>query len=234
MPDTAATVQRVEWDAFVASLDWQQGEHVTLVGPTGLGKTHLALELLRYREDRDAHIAILANKPRDATMEKMQRRGYKIVSEWGRVPPRARRVVLWPRFRGPGDIPVQAATFREALGEIFSSQGWCVYVDEAPWFVDNLKLDDWLTVIWQQGRSLGLSLVTSMQRPRFVPLVAFSSATHLFLYRTSDAEDLKRLAGLGVADTTTIRTVVAGLDKFDVLYVNTRTGHLAVTRAPKR
>lgn len=225
-------VDSLAWDDALTAMDWRQGEHVTLVGPTGQGKTHLALRLIRVREDAGGSIAIFANKARDTTMSAMRRRGYKIVRDWP-PPPRARRIVLWPKFTGPESFAEQRDVFERALADMFAQEAWCVMVDEAPWFVDELHLGDWLRVYWQQGRSLGLSLVAGMQRPRWVPPLAFSAPTHLFLWRTNHRDDLRALAGLGVADSDAVRDTVAQITSPDVLYVNTRTGRLFVTRAPR-
>jgi hypothetical protein len=80
---------------------------------------------------------------------------------------------------------------------------------------------------------LEISLVTSIQRPAWVPLEIYSQSTHLFIWRTNDESDLTRLSGLGAANNATARMVVENLEPYQVLYINTRTGEMARTRAPK-
>lgn len=229
--NTPADIPRVSWDAFLASLDWQQGEHVTLIGHTGSGKTTLALALLPRR----SYVVATATKPEDKTMSSLIRRDkYKRIAAWPPGPTR-RRVVLWPPINRPSDIPVQRAVFADALGEIYAERGWCVCVDEVWYLSKFLGLGRVLELFWSQGRSIGLSLVAATQRPAYVPLMMYSQATHVFLWRENDPANLKRIRELdGGLNSSLIQHTVASLPKFECLYLNTRTGHMCITRAPKR
>lgn len=221
--------QRVAWADFLDAFDWRQGEHVSLIGPTGGGKTTLALEILPRR----AHVAVLGTKPRDPTLDRLRGDGYRVIREW---PPEwnQNRVILWPRMRRiPDDIANQQTQFDNMLRRVFAEEGWCVYVDELHYLCDVLRLQKHLAVYWQQGRSIGLSLVASAQRPASIPLAAYSQATHLFFWRTNDDRDLKRIGGIGGLSSKEIAATVAALPRHDVLYVNSRTGAMSVTRVEK-
>lgn len=197
------------------------------MGPTGQGKTTLALDLLPLRD----WSVILATKPRDSTLDRLRRdAGYVRVASW--PPPRdgTNRVLLWPRWRGPLDTGRQAVAIRTALLSIFGEGSWCVFADDVQYLTDRLRLGPVLTDLWLQARALNVSLVAATQRPRHVPLVMWSQSTHLFLWGTGDDDDLRRLGGFGGLSSKRIRATVAALPKHDVLYVNTRTGALAVTR----
>lgn len=222
-------VARVDWPTFLRRFRWAQGEHVSLVGPTGGGKSTLALALLPMRE----HVVVLATKPADATLEQLRHNdGFRKLSAWPppRTWPPANRVLLWPRFRRASDQAKQRLVFGQALDDIFASGGWCLYVDELRYVTERLGFSDEMEMFWQQGRSVHLSVVACAQRPAHVPLSMYSQATHLFLWRTNDETDLRRLGGIGFADSKQIRETVARLELHDVLYVNSRTGFLAVTR----
>lgn len=226
--DALDSVARVGWPDFLDAFDWQQGEHVTLVGPTGGGKTTLALELLPRRD----YVAVLGTKPRDPTLSRLVGAGFRRLREW---PPSwgQHRVVVWPEYRRIEDVHRQQVVFDHMLREIFTAQAWCVYVDELHYLCETLRLDKALLTYWQQGRSIGISLVASSQRPANIPLAAYSQATHLFFWRTNDERDLKRIGGVGGLSSKAIAAAVAGLAKHDVLYVNSRTGAMAVTRVEK-
>lgn len=234
-PAVDLDVPHVDWSAFIGGLDWRQGEHVTLVGPTGQGKTTLALGLARYRLHRRGFVAAVGTKPKDATLASLKRRhGWKVVGDWRDVGG-ADRVVLWPRWRGPQDTPAQAnAINRGLLDAAFKDGRWCLVVDDVQYLCDQLRLAPTLATIWLQARSLKVSLVGATQRPVRAPREMFSQASHYFLWGTADDEDLRSLAGFGMADTKAVRAQVARLAPHDVLYVDgRRPGVLAVTRAPR-
>jgi hypothetical protein len=238
--DDLAGVERVAWDDFLAAFDWEQGEHVSLIGPTGGGKTTLALQIL----ERRAYVLVLASKPQDATLAGLvKKKGYQRIKRWppplSRAPfvngrPAWQRVLLWPTYRKMSDIPAQREAFVHALHEAFAQGAWCVFADDLNKLCEQLKLDGALKPYWTDGRSVKLSLVASAQRPAWVPLYLYSQATHLFFWRTTDARDLKTIGGLNGADDKLVRHIVSRLPKHDVLYVNTRTGHMAVTKAERR
>lgn len=230
-----AAVERVEWSTFLERFRWEQGEHVTLIGHTGAGKTTLALELLPLR----SWVIALATKPKDNTMDWLvKREGWKLANTWEKVPNigirQSLRVVLWPRYRTPDDEPAQRWEIDNAIRNAFVQGGWTLFADEL-WYISNkLGLGRLLESVWTQGRSIGLTLVGGAQRPRDIPLLAYGQATHLFFWRCSDEYDLKRIGGLNGLNAGGVRATVASLPKHDVLYVNTRTGQQLVTRAPAK
>lgn len=217
----------VPWPELDTRLDWRQGEHITLVGPTGCGKTTLALGLLERRH----WVVAIGTKPRDTTLSGLLKQGYRRVQAWP-PPSHYRRVVLWPRKRKIADRFTQERVIREALHSIYQSWSWCIFADELEYLSSPayLGLEFELREIWQQGRAVNISLVGATQRPRHVPLAAYSQATHLFLWRSSDEGDLKRLSELNGADTRTVRATLPRLTRFECLYVNTRDGELWRTR----
>lgn len=230
LADTLAGVDHVPWDEFMGSrFRWEQGEHVSLIGPTGGGKTTFGLGILPMR----SHRVVVATKPADPTLNSLRKEGYHVIEEWP-PPPLEPRVVLWPRFRGKRDLPTQRAAIAHALSEIFAVGGWCVFVDELSYLCQMLRLDTDLRLIWQQGRALKITLVGSTQRPAWVPLELYSQATHLFFWRTNDQRDLSRIGGIGTVDPKRVRQLVGALREHDALYLNTRTGEMLTTRAEPR
>lgn len=175
---------------------------------------------------------MIACKPRDPLISNLRREGWHISREW---PPASHhnRVVFWPKIERVDDVVEQREAIRECMREIYRSGGWAVFMDELAYVVKFLGLGPYCELLWQQGRSLNVSLIGSTQRPKFVPLAAYDQATHLFLFRDSDAVNLKRLGEISGVNSRAVKEVVSRLPKHDVLYVNTRDGELYVTRAPK-
>lgn len=222
-------VEHVGWQEFLSSrFRWNQGEHVSMIGPTGGGKTTLALEILPRRQ----YVTVFATKPVDPVLNRLTRDGYVRIREWP-PPPTANRVLLWPRFRGKSDLPNQRKVMSDALVEMFGTGGWTVYIDELAYLCQMLKLDTDLRLLWQQGRALKLTVVGATQRPAWVPLELYSQATHLFFWRMNDQRDLLRIGGIGSVDPATIRARVVNLPEHDVLHLNTRTGEMVTTRADR-
>jgi hypothetical protein len=229
-------VTKLSWSDFQSQMDWEQGEHVSLIGATECGKTTLAKELIKL----PPWVVALSCKPKDSTMDGLIRKGFKKITEW---PPQAyeKRVVLWPPISKRWQIAQQRYVFQSAIDAIYESGGWCVYADELGYMTAELNMQRAFNMLWQQGRSIGITLVASMQRPRHVSLNAYTQATHIFFWRQNDEQDLKRIAGIGWVNSKVIREVVSRLNGppragwnrnecSEFLYVNTRSGKLIQSR----
>lgn len=221
-------VPLVPWDEFLPSMKWRQGEHVSLIGPTGAGKTTLAHAILPKRK----FVVVVATKPRDSSLSALKRDGFEVVRSFPDhvatdVTP---KLILWPNMKRVGDARKQQKTIGRALNEIFVQGGWTVYVDELRYVSSTLRMKPLLELLWQQGRSLGVSLVGGTQRPAHVPLMLYDQATHLFFWRDNDDANLKRIGGIGFLDANLVRNTVAQLPLHETLYINTRTGSMTRTK----
>jgi len=228
---TSTVAPRVPWSDFLNEIEWEQGEHLGLVGPTGQGKTTLLMELLGRRD----YIAIFATKPKDITMEALVvSGGYVKMERWENIPAdKVPRRVIWPNARRLDAAEKQRAVFQKAFDRIYAEGGWCTVVDEGFYVAEILKLKQAMRTYWTQGRTLGISFVVATQRPAWVPLEMYDGCTHLFVWRTQEEAALRRLASLGGnAETYVTRYLVTHLEKHQCLYINTRTGQMMRTRAP--
>lgn len=223
-------VTPLDWDTFTARLRWRQGEHMTLVGPTGGGKTTLARLLLPRRR----YQVVFATKRRDPIITELKRDGeYEVVKEFIGNTKIAEKFILDPGAAGSlkNTKHRQRSVFQHALETAFHQTGWCVYVDEGRTICDTLKLGEECEMLWQQGRTLGVTLVMSVQRPVKIPLAAYDQATHLFFWRETDDANLKRIGGIGGVSNKLIRDTVSVLEWHEVLYLNTRSGEMVKTKA---
>lgn len=222
------------WDDFRAGVfRWRQGEHLSLIGPTGCGKTTLARELLTDPDRR--HVAVFATKRQDPVIEDFASRGFVKLPRWNVSDPELLpRVVIAPKTAGlRQSIAHQHRVFAHALDSAFRQGGWCLYFDEARYLTDFLRLGRDAEMLWQTARSAGVTVVAGVQRPRHVPLVAFDQATHHFYWRTADVQMLRRLGELcGNADPEAVRAGISSLDSHSMIYVNTVSGESCRTRVP--
>lgn len=223
---------RIPWDTFIDEFfTWKNGEHIGMIGPTGQGKTTLMEALLPLHK----YVTVFATKPRDESMDYLIRnRGYKKFESWpnGLDADEAPRRVIWPDARQIDAQARQTQVFRDAFGKIYRETNWTLALDETYVLDELLGLSKEIRVYLTQARSLGISLIAATQRPAWVPRELYTSSTHLFFWRSNDRTDLQSIAGIGDKDSLVIRMAVANLDRYQALYINTRTGEMARTKAP--
>lgn len=226
---SAPTIETVApftpWAEHLQGFAWDQGDHVSLIGPTKCGKTTLARAILPERR----HVMVLACKPRSPSMEAYAAEaGYRIVRRWEDVGHRERedRVILWPRpsrwsFDADEFEQLQHAEFRACLRDLYEVGGWTLYVDELSYISEYLGLDRELNRLWLQGREIPLTLVAAMQSPAYVPRYAYDQIQHVYLWRNRDMRRIKTLAELsGSLDRDTLADGLAALRRHEVLYVD--------------
>lgn len=227
----ATNAPRIPWQEFRRTLRWKPGEHFSLIGPTGLGKTTMLTNVLPMHP----FVTVFATKPRDKTMTALIAHDHYVRFErWpnGLDPEEFPRRVIWPDATDIDSDKIQKVVFGDAFAKIYREGGWTLALDET-WYVDDiLGLGKNIKMYLLQARSLDISLVSAFQRPAWVPRELYSSSTHLMFWKTNDEVDLKSLSGIGYRSAQLIRDIVSDLDLFQVLYINSRTGMMCRTRCP--
>ena len=226
----APEIEVTPYDTFKSEMfDWKQGEHVATIGPTGSGKTTVGLDILNKRK----YVTVIGTKPRDSTLSEFAKTNkYKVIKEFPQFldPDIDSRLILWPKTKSVRDLAIQRQAIGHGLQTMYFQENWAVFADEVSYIVNDLQLERELKRYWQQGRSIGLSLIAGTQRPAFVPLLIYSQSTHLFFFRDNDEVNLKRIGGIGAINSKVVKHVVSQLPKFHFLYLNTRTGNMVISK----
>lgn len=221
---------------------YRRGEHVTVVGPTGCGKTHLVYQLLERVARPSLPAIVLVKKPRDAVIVEWGKRlHYRRVPHW--PPPvnwwnpwhKPPGYLVWPRTNFTVDIQTErarkAAIFRKALMDGYRRGNRILYVDDTYGISEILDLDDELIELWTELRSMDGSLWTSFQKPSHVPTWAYGQAEHLFLFHDPDKRSRERFAEIGGVDPDLVRDAVMALPRHAALYIR-RDGPRMCVLAP--
>lgn len=238
-PDDMAPV--VDFDYFLQYVfDWKQNQHVGLIGPTDSGKSTLTYAILPLRK----YVTFFATKPQDAVLEQYAGQGKFVrIADW---PPMKRGVfkrpytaaemprrLLWPDATRLGSVGRQKDVFQRAFEDIYHQGGWCTVWDEFWMMTQILEMENQARIMLQQARSNDIAFVMGAQRPSRIPVEIYDQATHLFFWRDNDELNLKRIGGVGWLASGPIRAFVANLQRYQVLYINTREGWMYRTTAPE-
>lgn len=214
------------WDEFRSLVKPRDGEHITVVGKTGSGKTVLLRELVV----RKWWVVVLGTKNEDKELyAPFEDHGFEIVDKFDPSPKRPEsRVIFRPRLRSPDEAAVrrQGEQFRRMLIEVWEYGGWTVVIDELAYVSRRLGLGDVLDTLWEQGRSLHVTVAAATQQPVRVPTLAWDQATHLFLFRESDRRRIDRMSEFAGADSQLLKRLIPQLPRHEFLYVDTRDGSM--------
>jgi hypothetical protein len=241
---SARNVVGLPWDHCLAWLreNWPPGTHGALIGPTGEGKTTLAVGMMSLRK----WVLALDPKGEDDTLTAS---GYKRVTHWPLEATREGRAIREDIAAGkPARLIVGGAArtreeydrlgqlMRDAVEGVRAEGGWTVYADEFQLLADRrmFGVDKELERLLVAARARGTSVLTSFQAPAWVPKAATRQASMSVIWGTRDRDMLKTVAQAMGRPWRDLEAFVDELPEFHVLIIPKRIRDpLVLTKAPK-
>lgn len=229
----------VRWDAFIRQFRWREGEHITVVGPTGSGKTVLNRNLLKrapLKERKGQFVVVLGIKNRDRELYgPFEAEGYELVRKFDAMPDEdteSQHIIFAPQTDKAGGEGLQERSrkFRTALHDIEQAGGWTVYADDLGFMSDEMKLRTEFGLLWKVARSEGVELVGSATDPVGIPVAAYGNASHLFLFKNLDDYRAKRMAEFAGVNREIARETILRLPDHEFLYINKSSGQMLRSR----
>lgn len=232
------SVRLIDRQTFIQRV-WQYkgGQHVSLIGPTGSGKTHLSLQLLAASASEKLPAYVTVMKARDKTLGEF----LKSHDRWKRVlnyppppviPGQTKPVgyLVWPHHTHDpeGDEARHEEIFHRMHRQLYVKGDNIIFDDEVVSLVREMNMKPDLTRIWTKGRSIGSGLWAATQRPAMVPLEMYDQAQHLFLGPIKDKRSQDRFGEISGVDADLVVSVVKRLPKWHWLYIRQEEGTMCV------
>ncbi len=240
--DLGSDVLALPWSKFLPWFGdrWKPGQHVALIGPTGVGKSTFAVGILPLRK----YVLALDTKGGDSTLRRLESQGFQRIASW--PPPkevwrdieegRPARLIVGAVVRTRDELPALRQAASDALDAAFDMGGFTVYVDELQIAADPrmMKLAGQIERNLIAARDKGVSMVTSYQRPANVPRSASEMSRWLAFWYTRDVDVVNRLAEMAGRSKAEIRGAVRALEENAILLFSQNPNDpIVATRAPK-
>ena len=196
-------------------------------------------QILRYaplKERRGQFVVVFGVKNRDRELYgPFQREGFRLVRSFDAMPEEeaeSEKVIYAPKSDKPGveGLEERSRKFRRALHDIESAGGWTVYADDLNFQANELGLRREFGLLWKVARSEGVELVGSSTEPIEIPVAAYGSASHLFLFKNLDDYRAKRMAEFAGVNREVARETILRLPDHEFLYINKSSGRMLRSR----
>ena len=166
--------------AEIRSLLLRRGERGAIIGQTGTGKSVLARNLLPVT----GRLAIIDPKRQ---FEYPGLPVYHTAAELKFCKPE--RFIYQPRPKDLGNL----AEYDRVFYWLFTRRDSYIYIDDIVGVISRSIAPQGMAVCYQMGRQLGITILSSFQRPAYVPLYLITESTNFYLFRLSLDKDMKRV-----------------------------------------
>lgn len=230
--------------------DYRPGQHVVFGGPSTMGKTTLAMDLLEYIITPDFQAYLAQSKPRDEVTEARARSlNLREVSEWpperklgemfgGRKP---NGFLVKPRFGNLNTDMEECARItsnllmeRYANGANPKSKPGILVMDDTMIKAKIMGLDSQMVTILAMAGAMGLGLWIFVQKPTDsgrTTLWGYEQARHVFFTKGGDAKMMARYLEILGENGPIAKRVIPTLEPYQFLYANKGTGHMCIVGA---
>lgn len=261
-PAVGRAIPTISRDEFLPAFGkgWRPGDHLSLLGPTGRGKSTMIGQIIPHARKFDV-VAILSPKGADpayadlghptAVWPPKRTRAETFAVMFGKRDdrhsgdgPKVWRVELpLPRkSRDPAALRPHLARMRATYGAVLMEvmarrenpdTSLAIVVDDSRYICDPKMLGLGPVVVQDLivGRSKKVSIVNNFQAPRWVPREGLDQITHALIWRNRDRDVVKRLGEIsGDLDLKLIEAAINGLGYHDALWIDGRADRVVVVR----
>lgn len=195
---------------------WTQGQHVTIVGTTGSGKTVLAESLYEMRK----YCVVVATKKADESLDAYGE-SFKRIKKW---PPNwhQKHVLFWFKPKELGDFSEQRQQIYNVLSDVYMVGGWTVGLDDVFFIADTLQMKSTLQMLYTQVRSHKVSIVGNIQRPAWVPLEVLNQASHVLIFGLKDENDVEKVGKEQGVKVVLLKRAIEALKDYDFVWIRQR------------
>ena len=175
----------------------KSNDHVFVAGRTGSGKTFLVRKYLPGYE----YVAVLDTKGL-MNWEEIPKEELTVINQLHQLDKvKTKKVIYRPSFN-----EMEIEYYDTFFKWVYQRGNTNLWIDELMSVCENAtSIPEYLKACYTRGRELGIGVWGLSQRPKMIPIVCMSEATHFFIFDLNIVEDRDRLVKIAGAEDLYIR-----------------------------